>query len=218
VLFSGAYETAQPREAVVGVGPDGQTPIIRSDADLDPAHITKGRARDDAPNGSRMIHVGLGVLVDESGPLPICGQWKRATSLSLEQQRRRETSSELLQEHYDLAVLKHTLTDDATNRQIAVRVLFVKSTADEKVVRQQRQKQIDRLTTELKKIQESVASPRLTAATIALVKKPRGLASRFAMRHILQRRQIPTSRETRRANAVSSPKNRRLLVGAHGFG
>lgn len=244
VLFTGAYETAQPRDGVVGVGPDGQTPIIRSDADLDPAHITKGRAMDDAPHGSRMIHVGLGVLVDEYGPLPICGHtidgnqngrtavheqtellakhcpqlkltmisdrgtfsvghllrlkdvgcaaicsapwgefrelfdqhrasltWKRATYLSLEQQRRRESSSELPQEHYDLAVLKHTLTDDETDREIAVRVLFVKSTADEKVVRQQRQKQIERLTTELKKIQESVASGRRNTDEASLTKR-----------------------------------------------
>jgi transposase len=244
VLFSGAYEMAQPRDGVVGVAEDGQTPIIRSDADLDPAHITKGRAMDDAPNGSRMIHVGLGVLVDEFGPLPICGHtidgnqngrtavheqtalltkhcpplkltmisdrgtysvghllrlddsgcsaicsapwgdyrelfdqhrsslvWKRATFLSLEQQRRRESSSELPQEHYDLAVLKQMLKDDETGREIAVRVLFVKSTADEKVVRQQRQKQIDRLTTELQKIQASVTSGRRHTDTASVTKR-----------------------------------------------
>ena len=28
---------------------------------------------DDVPNGAKMIHVGLGVLVDQYGPLPICG-------------------------------------------------------------------------------------------------------------------------------------------------
>ena len=37
-------------------------------------------------------------------------------------------------------------------------MLFVKSTADEKVVRQQRQKQIDRITSEFQKVQQSVAT------------------------------------------------------------
>ena len=47
--------------------------MIRSDATLDPAHITKGRAMDDVPNGMKMIHVGLGVVVDEFGPMPVRG-------------------------------------------------------------------------------------------------------------------------------------------------
>jgi transposase len=244
VLFTGAYENARPRDGVVGVQPGGQTPLIRSDADLAPAHITKGRAMDDAPKGSRMIHVGLGVLVDEYGPLPFCGHtidgnqnghtavheqtellakhcpqlkltivsdrgthstghllrlqdagcaaicsvpwgefreffdqqrptllWKRASFLSLEQQRRRETSSTLPLEHYDLAVCKHTLTDEETGRQIKVRVVFVDSSADKQVVRQQRQKQIDRLRTELQKIQAGVAAGRRLTDAAAVNKR-----------------------------------------------
>ena len=50
-----------------------QASLVRSDGTLEPAHITVGRAMDDVPNGSKMIHVGLGVLVDQYGPLPICG-------------------------------------------------------------------------------------------------------------------------------------------------
>ena len=244
VLFTGAYENSQSREGVVGIGQDGQTPLIRSDSQLEPAHITKGRAMDDVPNGAKMIHVGLGVLVDEFGPLPFCGHtidgnqngrtavheqtkllakhypnlsltiisdrgtfsvghllrlqdancdaicsapwdefrklfdthrqsltWKPASFLSLEQQRRRETNSPLPQEHYDLAVWKHTLRDAETSREIACRVLFVHSTADEKVVRQQRQKQIDRLTDELKKVQQSVASGRRSTDEAAVTKR-----------------------------------------------
>ena len=59
---------------------------------------------------------------------------KRASQRSIEQQRRRATPGELPHEHFSLAVLKHTLHDDATGRTIACRVLFVHSTADEKVV------------------------------------------------------------------------------------
>ena len=58
-------------------------------------------------------------------------QWQRASYLSIEQQRRRECVSDLPQESYDLAVLKHTLTSHESDRQIPCRVLFVKSTADE---------------------------------------------------------------------------------------
>lgn len=249
ILFTGAYAQALPRDGVVHTRlPDsdtdtksnkanktdkGQRPVIRSDGTLEPAHITTGRAMDDVPHGSRMIHVGLGVVVDEYGPLPICGHtidgnqngrtavheqtellrkhlptlkltmisdrgtysvghllrlqdgschaicsvpwgefrelfdtqrekltWKRASFLSIEQERRRTEESDLPQEHYDLAVLKHTLRDDDTDRTIACRVLFVKSTADEKVVRQQRQKQIDRITSEFTKVQQGVAAGR----------------------------------------------------------
>ena len=73
VLFTGAYADAAARDGVVGVDEKSQRPLIRSDDTLDPAHITKGRAMDDVPNGSKMIHVGLGVVVDEFGPMPVCG-------------------------------------------------------------------------------------------------------------------------------------------------
>ncbi len=49
--------------------------------------------------------------------------WRRASYLSLEQQRRRQTGSSLPQEHYDLAVLRHTLTDPQTRQPIPCRIL-----------------------------------------------------------------------------------------------
>jgi transposase len=97
--------------------------------------------------------------------------WKRASYLSIEQQRRRDQSSDLPREHYDLAVLKHTLRDDETGRSIACRVLFVHSTADEKVVRQQRQKQIDRITAEFSQLQQSVAAGRRSTDQAAVTKR-----------------------------------------------
>ena len=213
LLFESEYELAQPREEVIDRS--GKKEVIRSDGQLSPAHIAKGRATDDAPKGSLMVHVGLCTHVDECGPLPLFGHtvdgnqngrtaineqlgllrkhlkpkqltmisdrgtfsvghllrlkdeggcsascsapwgefrelfdkhrktltWERATYLSIEQQRRRNGTSLLPQEHYDLAVLPHTLQDDATRRKIACRVIFVFSTADQKVVRKQRQKQ-----------------------------------------------------------------------------
>jgi len=83
--------------------------------------------------------------------------WKNASYLSIEQQRRRDTNSTLPQERYELAVLRHRLTDNDTKQEIACRVIFVFSTADQKVVRKQRQKQIDKIQKDLQKIQKTVA-------------------------------------------------------------
>jgi transposase len=227
ILFHGAYEEAEAREGVV----EGDT--IRSDGNLAPAHITKGRATDDAPQGSLMIHAGLCTHVDEWGPLPMFGHtvdgnqngrtaiaeqyglirkhlrpveltmisdrgtfsaghlarlgaegyhalcsapwnefrplfdkhrqqltWKKASYLSLEQQRRRKDGSELPLEHYELAVLRHTLRDEESKQDIPCRVIFVFSTADQKVVRKQRQKQIDKIREGLQQIEKSVAAGR----------------------------------------------------------
>jgi transposase len=228
ILFTGGYENAEPREAMITRS--DQEESIRSDDQLGPAHITKGRATDDAPRGSLMTHVGLLTHVDEFGPLPLFGHtvdgnqngrtavdeqlalmrkhlklqeltmisdrgtysighllrlkaegsnaicsapwgefkelfdqhrkkliWKKASYLSIEQQRRRQTKSDLPQEHYELSVLQHRLKDDATQQEIDARLLFVFSTADQKVVRQQRQKQIDQIRKGLEKCQTNVA-------------------------------------------------------------
>ncbi len=84
-------------------------------------------------------------------------KWNLASYLSLEQQRRRR-QGDLPQEHYELAVVRHRLTDPKTNQDFPVRVIFVFSTADQKVIRQRRAVQIEKIQTELAKIQKSVAS------------------------------------------------------------
>jgi transposase len=228
LLFTGAYEDAQAREGVMDRS--GEEERVRSDDQLAAAHITKGRATDDAPKGSLMIHAGVCTHVDEFGPLPFFGHtvdgnqngrtavdeqlglirkhlqlnkvtmisdrgtfsvghllrlrdedsyaicsapwgefkelfdqhrkkltWKEASYLSIEQKRRRETDSELPREHYELAVLRHRLKDDDTDRGINCRVIFVFSTADQKVVRKQRQKHIDQIRKGLEKTQKNVA-------------------------------------------------------------
>ena len=84
--------------------------------------------------------------------------WKVASYLSIEQQRRRQDKSALPLEHYDLAEVNHTLIDPESCEEIPCRVIFVFSTADQKVVRQQRQKQIDKIRKGLEYIQGSVAA------------------------------------------------------------
>lgn len=227
ILLCGAYEEAEPRETRHADG------TIRTDDELAPAHITAGRATNDAPRGSLMIHTGICTHVDQFGPLPFFGHtidgnqngrtavaeqvaiwqkylpftkvsmfsdrgtfsvghllrlkdagghaicsapwdefqslfdthrpslaWKTATYLSIEQQRRRAANSTLPREHYELAEVRHELHEAESGRKISCRVIFVFSTADQKVVRKQRQKQIDKLQAGLEQIQKSVAAGR----------------------------------------------------------
>lgn len=95
--------------------------------------------------------------------------WQRASYLSLEQQRRRDSASALPHEYYDLAVLRHTLTDPQTNQAIPCRVLFVYSSADEAICRQTRERDLVRLREGLEAIAATVARghPRTTQASIA---------------------------------------------------
>jgi transposase len=95
--------------------------------------------------------------------------WQRASYLSLEQQRRRDTGSSLPQESYDLAVVRHTLTDPETRQPLPCRVLFVYSSADEAICRQTRERDLVRLRDGLEAIAATVARghPQTTQATIA---------------------------------------------------
>ncbi|MGI9457119.1 MAG: IS1634 family transposase [Aeoliella sp.] len=86
-------------------------------------------------------------------------KWKQASYLSLEQQRRRK-QGDLPQEHYELAVLRHELVDRESKRTIACRVIFVFSTADQKVAQKNREKSVAKLQDGLEKIAKSVAEGR----------------------------------------------------------
>ena len=85
--------------------------------------------------------------------------WNQATYLSLEQQRRRR-QGDLPQEHYELAVCRHTLTDRDSGRSINCRVIFVFSTADQKVAAKNREKSVEKIREGLTKIARSVADGR----------------------------------------------------------
>jgi transposase len=95
-------------------------------------------------------------------------QWRRASYLSIEQRRRRDTGSSLPREHYDLAVLDHELIDPDSGTALPCRVIFVSSSADAKVCQQTRQRDLARLRAGLDKIAAAVASghPRTTLADI----------------------------------------------------
>lgn len=98
-------------------------------------------------------------------------KWFEASYLSIEQTRRRERNSLMSREHYELAEILHEMTDDATGESIACRVIFVFSTADQKVVDQQRKKKIVRIQQELAQLQASVAAGRYNEKTVAIDKR-----------------------------------------------
>jgi len=82
--------------------------------------------------------------------------WQRASYRSIEQQRRRDTASSLPHEHYDLAVLRHELTAPDSGEVIPCRVLFVFSTADQKVCRRTREQAIAKIRAGLEQIAATV--------------------------------------------------------------
>lgn len=97
-------------------------------------------------------------------------KWKTASYLSIEQQRRRRQGN-LPREHYELAVVKHTLGDGTAGKDIPCRVIFVFSTADQKVARQCREKAIAKLRAGLEKIARSVAEGRRSTDPTAVARR-----------------------------------------------
>ena len=73
-------------------------------------------------------------------------QWKQASYLSQEQQRRRACQSSLVKDHYELAVIDHEINDPqpiaGKKQTIAARVIFVQSTAGRREAGQRREKNI----------------------------------------------------------------------------
>jgi Domain of unknown function (DUF4277) len=238
ILLHGAYEQSEARGDLTTDA--GQ---VRSDDQLPPAHITKGRPLSDAPKDVQLIHAGLCTVVDPFGPVPIFGHtvggnqnghtavaeqlalfkkhlqppeltlfsdrgtfsvghllrlhadgfqavaaapweefrplfdqhyqslhWQRASYLSLEQQRRR-TQGELPREHYDLAVVRHELTDSESGQKLRCRVIFVFSTADQKVARTNREKSVSKLRAGLEQLQKSVAEGRRNTDPTAIARR-----------------------------------------------
>ena len=94
--------------------------------------------------------------------------WQRASYLSFEQQRRRDTNSSLPREYYDLAVVRHKLVDPETKQDLTCRVVFVFSTADQKVCRQTRAKAVAKIHAGLAQIAASVhrGHPATTRASV----------------------------------------------------
>jgi transposase len=83
--------------------------------------------------------------------------WNNASFLSVEQKRRRQCNSTLPREHYQLAVLRHQLSDPDGGDIIPCRMIFVFSSADQKVCRNERQRAVEHIRAGLEQIARSVA-------------------------------------------------------------
>jgi hypothetical protein len=97
--------------------------------------------------------------------------WNQASFLSIEQHRRRDESSGLPQEHYELAAVNHVFHDRTSGRSIDARVIFVFSTADRKAIRVQREKQIAKMKAELIQIAASVSVGRHGTDRVTISKR-----------------------------------------------
>jgi transposase len=106
--------------------------------------------------------------------------WQQASYLSLEQQRRRANGSRLPQEHYELAVLSHQILDPDTQEAIACRVLFVFSTADQKVAQKTREKAVAQIRTGLETLARSVREGRRSTDAAAVARRVAKLFGRKA--------------------------------------
>ena len=83
--------------------------------------------------------------------------WSQASYLSIEQRRRRDSHSSLPREEYQLAVLKHDLEDPTNGQVIPARLIFVYSSADEKICRQRRAQDIAKIQQGLEKLAAKAA-------------------------------------------------------------
>jgi hypothetical protein len=136
-------------------------------------------------------------------------RWRRASYLSQEQQRRREADSALPHEYYDLAVLRHTLSDPETKDPIACRIIFVYSSADAAICRQTRERDIERLRAGLDEVAASVARghARTTQATIA--RRVTRLFGDRAARHFFSWEMVPLTAQEQAALPPPKPGCRR---------
>jgi transposase len=97
-------------------------------------------------------------------------KWKQASYLSIEQHRRRKQGN-LPQEHYELAVVQHTWDDPEWGQKISCRVIFVFSTADQKVAQKNRAKSVEKLRAGLEQIQRSVTEGRRYTDSTAIARR-----------------------------------------------
>ena len=123
-------------------------------------------------------------------------KWKRASYLSIEQQRRR-TQGNLPQEHYDLAVLRHTLLERESGEEIPCRVIFVFSTADQKVAQKNRAKSVTKIRAGLEQIQRSVAEGRRHTDPTAIARRVAKLMGQRQAAAYFQYQMTPLTKQQR---------------------
>jgi Domain of unknown function (DUF4277)/Transposase DDE domain len=125
--------------------------------------------------------------------------WQPASFLSIEQQRRRLTDSPLPREHYEIAVLRHTLTDPTDQSDLPVRLIFVYSTADERECRQHRQKNIAKIQTGLEQLQAKMQRGHAQCTTASILKQIGQLLGKRAAARYFRWQLVPLTPEEQAA-------------------
>jgi len=123
-------------------------------------------------------------------------KWKQASYLSIEQQRRRRQGN-LPQEHYELAVVRHELADDKSGRNLPCRVIFVFSTADQKVARKNREKSVTKLRAGLEQIERSVEQGRRNTDPTSIARRVAKLFGDRQAANYFRYEMIPLSKKER---------------------
>jgi hypothetical protein len=135
--------------------------------------------------------------------------WQQASFLSIEQQRRRLTDSPLPREHYQVAVLRHTLTDPTDQSDMPVRLIFVHSTADERECRQHRQKNIAKIQTGLEQLQAKIQRGHAQCTTASILKQIGRLLGKRAAARYFRWQLVPLTPEEQAALPPSERGHRR---------
>jgi transposase len=123
-------------------------------------------------------------------------KWKEASYLSIEQQRRRRQGN-LPQEHYELAVVRHELKDDKSGRTLPCRVIFVFSTADQKVSAENREKSVAKLRAGLERIQRSVEHGRRNTDPTSIARRVAKLFGQRQAAGYFRYEMVPLSKKER---------------------
>ena len=131
--------------------------------------------------------------------------WRKASYLSIEQQRRRDTGSSLSQEHYELAVCKHELCDPETNATVPCRVIFVYSTALEKAKQQTRQRDLDKIRAGLERIARTEQMGHVSGARLALAQRVAKVLGRKGVGRYFRWETVPVTDAERAALPLPKP-------------
>lgn len=123
-------------------------------------------------------------------------KWKKASYLSIEQQRRRR-QGHLPHEHYELAVLRHELSETNSGRTLPCRVIFVFSTADQKVARKNREKSVAKLRSGLDQIARSVEEGRRFTDPTAIARRVGKLFGQRQAAEYFRYEMLPLSKKER---------------------
>src|SRR5208283_3591323 len=130
-------------------------------------------------------------------------KWKKASYLSIEQQRRRRQGN-LPQEYYELAVVRHELTESSSGRTLPCRVIFEFSTADQKVARKSREKSVAKLRAGLEQIARSVEEGRRCTDPTSIARRVAKLFGQRQAAEYFRYEMLPLSKKER--EQLPSPK------------